>query len=92
MINHSMENLSSYLSEIKAAEKSKSDDLGTQLANILIENAKDLKDPTVQTNVLLSQIVVLLQAISTKSSTGNTGLSLPDTLSALALGLTNTSR
>lgn len=83
---------SSYLSEIKAAEKSKSDDIGTQLANILIENAKDLKDPTVQTNVLLSQIVVLLQSLSTKSSTGNTGLSLPDTLSALALGLTNTSR
>lgn len=83
---------SSYLSEIRAAEKSKSDDIGTQLANILIENAKDLKDPTVQTNVLLSQIVVLLQALSTKSSTGNTGLSLPDTLSALALGLTNTSR
>jgi hypothetical protein len=76
-------------SEMVNLEQSARDDISLALANSLeaISNIDDLKDPTVQSNVLLAKIVVLLEAIMQQNnSTG--GLSLIDTISAMSLGLT----
>lgn len=75
--------------EMVNLEQSARDDISLALANSLeaISNIDDLKDPTVQSNVLLAKIVVLLEAIMQQNnSTG--GLSLIDTISAMSLGLT----
>lgn len=45
-------------------------------------------DPQLQTNVLLGEIVVILQAIMQQNNTQAGGLSLIDTISALGLGVT----
>jgi hypothetical protein len=60
------------------------------LANALegISNIEDLKDPTVQSNVLLAKIVVILEAIMQQNNSAG-GLSLIDTIGAMSLGLTN---
>ena len=76
--------------EMVNMEQATRDDMSLALANSLaaISNIEDLKDPTVQSNVLLAKIVVILEAIMQQNnSTG--GFSLPDTLGALSLGLTN---
>lgn len=76
--------------EMLNMEQSTRDDISLALANSLeaISNIEDLKDPTVQSNVLLAKIVVLLEAIMQQNnSTG--GLSLIDTISAMSLGVTN---
>ena len=64
-------------------------DLPTALANAISSNFDtllDLKDPTVQTNVLLSQlikvVVSILQAVNTPDK-----MDIPSSLSAMALGL-----
>lgn len=79
-------------SAMEQMEAAASQDTALALANSLeaISNIEDLKDPTVQSNVLLAKIVVILEAIMQQNnSTG--GLSLPDSLSALGLGLVNRS-
>lgn len=58
------------------------------LAQTLTKNYEDLADPTVQTNVLLGQIVILLQSILTAQQSGS-GLTLPTALSALGLNVTS---
>lgn len=76
--------------EMVNMEQATRDDTALALANALesISNIEDLKDPTVQSNVLLAKIVTLLEAIMQQNnSTG--GLSLIDTFSAMSLGLTN---
>lgn len=50
----------------------------------------DLRDPQVQTNALLSQILLVINAIMQQNNKTSAGLSLPDTFSALALGMFNT--
>ena len=75
------------LERIKAASKAKeSGDLVNALAEALVQNTVDLKDPQVQTNALLSQILIVIQAIMNQNNKVG-GLSLPDSLNALALGL-----
>ena len=60
------------------------------LADALTENNVDLLvDPTLQTNALLSQILKVANAILNQTSTGGGGVSLPDTLAGLSLGLFN---
>jgi hypothetical protein len=74
--------------ELLNMEQATRDDTSLAIANALeaISNIEDLKDPTVQQNVLLAKIVVLLEAIMQQNnSTG--GLALPDSLSALGLGI-----
>lgn len=78
---------SDYLAAIRADEKDESNTAIKQLAQILVDNAKDLRDPTVQTNALLAQILLLVEAISHQNN-GPTGWSLADSLSGLTLGLT----
>ena len=77
-------------SEMVNMEASASRDTALALANSLeaLSNLEDLKDPTVQSNVLLAKIVVLLEAIMQQNN-GTGGLSLIDTISAMSLGLTN---
>jgi hypothetical protein len=70
---------------IQKNEQYKASDAITALANALT-GAKDLTDPTLQTNAILSQILIVAQAILNQNNT--TGkLSLSDTLSGMGLGL-----
>lgn len=69
-------------------EKSQTGEAVLALAQTLTKNYEDLADPQVQTNVLLGQIVIILQAILTAQQSGS-GLTLPTALSALGLNITD---
>ena len=92
-VNHtaySRETLNAYdVAAIKNAEKSETGDAVLALAQALTSNMVDLKDPTVQTNVLLSQILIVAEAIMQQNNNTST-VSLPTALSALGLGVTET--
>lgn len=77
--------------QVQQKEKNKSQDAVYALAEALTKNANDLLDPTVQTNAILAQILIVVNAIMQQNdkATEKAGSSLPDTLSALAMGLTN---
>ena len=61
------------------------------LADALTQNDISLlKDPTLQTNALLAQILKVANAILNQQGTGTGGLSLPDTLAGLSLGIIET--
>lgn len=75
-------------SRIKAAEKEESNKAIYTLAEILTSGNKDLLDPTIQTNALLAQILIVVQSIMQQNNTAG-GLSIPDSLSAMATGLFN---
>ena len=84
-------NKASAWSELKNAERDQQTEATLALANALgVFSAEELKklDPQLQTNVLLGEIVVLLQTIMQQNNTTAGGLSLPETLSALGLGMT----
>ncbi|MBQ3185286.1 MAG: hypothetical protein IJB54_04825 [Firmicutes bacterium] len=57
------------------------------LADALTQNTVDLKDPAVQTNAILSQILLVLNAIMQQNNQSSAGTSLAETLSGLAMGL-----
>ena len=63
------------------------DDAINALAEALVKNSVDLRDPAVQTNALLSKILLILSAIEQQNNKQVDGLSLADSLSAAALGL-----
>ena len=78
--------------DIIKAEKKENGDAVLALANALTDNTigikEGFKDPVVQTNVLLAKILIVAEAIMQQNNkTG--GLSLPDALSALGLGMTS---
>ena len=94
-INHtaySQDTMSAYkASDIIKAEKKESGDAVLALAEALTANTigvtEGFKDPVVQTNVLLAKILIVAEAIMQQNNkTG--GLSLPDSLAALATGIT----
>ena len=58
------------------------------LADALTGNLVDLKDPQVQTNAILAQILVVVRAIMNQNNNVASTVSLSDALSGLALGLT----
>jgi hypothetical protein len=58
------------------------------LADVLTQNNIDLRNPTMQTNALLAEIVKLLSTIMVQQANKVDGLSLFDTLSGMSLGLT----
>lgn len=61
------------------------------LADALTQNDIGLlMDPTLQTNALLAQILKVANAILNQQGTGAGGLSLPDTLAGLSLGIIET--
>lgn len=67
-------------------EKNQTGEAVLALAKSLTKNYEDLADPTVQTNVLLGQILVVLQSLLTATQSGK-GLTLPNALSALGLNI-----
>lgn len=71
------------------SEKRQTGEAVLALAKSLTKNYEDLADPTVQTNVLLGQILIVLQSLLTATQSGK-GLTLPNALSALGLNI-NTS-
>lgn len=83
--------LQSDLAQVQDAMKLGTGDAILQLAKALTSNEVDLKDPMAQTNVLLSEILIVAQAIMQQNNkTG--GTVLPTTMSALALGLVGTEK
>ena len=89
-VNHTAytrETLSAYdVAAIRNAERTESGDAVLALANALTSNMVDLKDPAVQTNVILSKILLTAQAIFQQGNQAAT-VSLPTALSSLGLGL-----
>lgn len=89
-VNHTAytrETLSAYdVAAIRNAERTESGDAVLALANALTSNMVDLKDPAVQQNVLLSKILLIVQGIFQQGNQAAT-VSIPQTLSALGLGL-----
>ena len=75
------------VTKVQIAERSGSEDAVYALAEALTKNTVDLLDPTIQTNALLSQILIVVNAIMQQNNKTGAGLSLPDTLSGLALGI-----
>ena len=75
---------------IKSAQKeADSGALATALAEALTANTLDLKDPQLQTNVLLAKILLVAeQLLQQGASSGSGGMSLATTFAALGLGLT----
>lgn len=69
------------------SKKKESGDAVLALAKALTDNTANLKDPTIQSNALLSQILIVLEAILQAENTSG-GASLQTSLSALGLGLT----
>lgn len=79
-------------SELKRAEGDAQNETLLALANAMnVFSADELKklDPQMQANALLGKMVILLEALVQQNNTQAGGLSLPDTLSALGLGITN---
>jgi len=58
------------------------------LTDTLLKNNVDLRNPTMQTNALLSEIVKILSTMMIQQANKVDGLSLFDTLSGMSLGLT----
>lgn len=76
------------VTKIQNQEKSGTEDAIYALAEALQSNSIDLlRDPTLQTNALLGQILIVVNAIMQQNNTTSGGLSLPDTLQGLSMGL-----
>lgn len=72
---------------VKQAEKKSGEDSVLALAKALTSNVDKLSDPAVQTNVLLSQILIVAEAIMQQNN--NVGGVLPTALASLGLGITD---
>lgn len=76
------------VTEIRNREKDKSDSAVYALAEALNKNSVDLlKDPVLQTNAILAQILIVVNAIMQQNNKTGGVMSLPDTLQALSMGL-----
>ena len=82
-------NYSSVL-EIQQKERAESGDAIYALAEALSKNTVDLKDPAVQTNAILAEILKVVNAIMTQNNNTAGAVSLSDTLAALSMGITHT--
>lgn len=77
------------VAEIQAQEKESSDTAIYALADALTQNNVDLRDPAVQTNVLLAQVLKVLNVIAQQGTLGSdAGTALPDSIAGMALGIT----
>lgn len=91
-VNHTAYNNSydsSSVEKIQREEKSGSEDAVYALAEALVKNTTDLSEPAIQTNALLSQILIVVNTIMNQNNKLGGGVSLPDTISAIAMGITN---
>lgn len=73
--------------KIQRQSRAQQSDAVYALADALTQNTVDLKDPAVQTNAILSQILIVLNAIMQQNNQSSAGTSLAETLSGLAMGL-----
>ena len=73
---------------IKSAEVGETGDAVFALAQALTDNLVNLQDPQVQTNAILSQILLVTEAIF-QIENNTTTVSLPTALSSLGLGVTS---
>lgn len=80
---------SSSWDKVRSAENSKSRDAVYALAAALTKNSVELLDPAVQTNVLLAEILQIVNAILQTEFSNSDSSALPNSLSALALGINN---
>ena len=78
---------SSDYDKIRKKEKKGSDSIVAKLANTLTSNLVDIKDPTVQTNVLLAEMLKVLTTIMQQNNNKTTSTELADSLKGLSLGL-----
>ena len=74
--------------QIRAQEHAESQGAIYALAEAFNQGVADISDPTVQTNALLSKILLVCSSIMQQNATKAGGSSLADTLNALALGIT----
>lgn len=89
-VNHTAYNKAYDYSDVERIRKEEQDSSDTAiyaLAEALSKNTVDLRDPAIQTNALLAQILLIVQAIMQQNNKAG-GFTLPDTLNALALGIT----
>lgn len=80
------------LKEVQDKEKKEKGDLVNALAEYLTRNNQsldNLKDPALQTNALLSQILIVVDAIMNQNSKTAGTISLSDAISAMATGIGN---
>lgn len=83
--------LTTRLAEVQKKEKAKKGDVVNALSEYLTANnwnLEDLKDPQIQTNALLSQILVVINAIMNQNNKTAGTLNFADTIQALAKGIT----
>lgn len=80
---------SSSWDKVRSAENNKSRDAVYALAAALTKNSVDLLDPTVQTNVLLAEILQVVNGILQSEMTSSDGSALVNSLSAMAIGINN---
>ena len=78
---------SSDVERIQKQEKKGSDDAVAALAESLTSNMVDLKDPQVQQNVLLAEILKVLSTIMQQNNNKTTSEQLAESLKGLSLGL-----
>ena len=86
-LNKASGKLSQKLSDIQSTQSNKNYEAIYELVNVLTKNSVDLLDPTVQTNTLLAQIVVLLNAMMQQNNKLGANTEMSTSLSDLALGL-----
>lgn len=79
------------VAKIQSAERSESGDAVLALAKALTANNIELKDPVVQTNVLLAQILLVAETIMQNTKESSQSYSLPTALSLLGIGATTKS-
>lgn len=79
----------SKVQRVQQEEKEESSTAIYALADALTSNMVDLKDPQVQTNALLAQILKLVEVITTQNATAGGGQSIADSLIGMALGYTS---
>lgn len=81
------------LQTVQSAEKAEKGDVVNKLSEYLTANdwnLDDFKDPQVQANALLSQILIVVNAIMNQNNEKVGTVSLADSLSALSMGMTTT--
>ena len=76
----------SAVERVRSQEASGEQEAIYALAEALTQNTVDLRDPTVQTNAILAQILIVVKAIMQQNNT--TGkLTIPDSIAAMAAGM-----
>lgn len=74
------------IQEVQNKEKNEKDDSVLALAEALTQNTVDLRDPQVQGNALLAEILKLVAALVNQNNTTTSNTILSDSISALATG------